>query len=89
MLLGRRRPLARAAVVGGIAYSAGKNRARNEEANYDQAYQDGQMASAQAQPAEPKSNPYEELEKLSKLREQGILSDEEFEVEKARVLRSL
>ena len=31
---------------------------------------------------------YEELKKLSELREQGIITDEEFEIEKKKILNS-
>ena len=43
------------------------------------------FTSAPAQSAS-KSDPYEELEKLAKLREQGILNDEEFNKMKAEIM---
>ena len=50
----RRRPLARAAVVGGVAYHAGKKGAQNAAA--EQA-QDQQIADLQAQQAQPQYAP--------------------------------
>jgi hypothetical protein len=54
MPLGRRRPLARAAVVGGGAYMAGKHVANKSAQKQDQAYQEGQQdAAPQYQQAPP------------------------------------
>jgi len=39
-----------------------------------------------AAPAAPAEDPMEQLTKLGKLHEQGILTDEEFAAEKARIL---
>jgi hypothetical protein len=50
----RRRPLARAAVVGGVAYHAGKKGAQNQAAEADQ---DQQIADLQAQQAQPQYAP--------------------------------
>ena len=50
----RRRPLARAAVVGGVAYHAGKRGAQNSAA---EAAQDQQIADLQAQQAQPQYAP--------------------------------
>ena len=40
-------------------------------------------------PAKPASDPYEELEKLAKLREQGILNEEEFDKMKAEIMAKM
>jgi hypothetical protein len=50
----RRRPLARAAVVGGVAYHAGKKGAQNAAAEQTQ---DQQIADLQAQQAQPQYAP--------------------------------
>ena len=50
----RRRPLARAAVVGGVAYHAGKRGAQNQAAEQSQ---DQQIADLQAQQAQPQYAP--------------------------------
>jgi putative oligomerization/nucleic acid binding protein len=99
----RRRPLARAAVVGGVAYHAGKRGAQNQamqddqdarlEALEQQQYQQ-QMAPPPPAPVAPAPSSggiseqgIEELKKLAELKEQGILTDAEFEVQKAKILQ--
>jgi type II secretory pathway pseudopilin PulG len=100
----RRRPLARAAIVGGVAYSAGKSRQRAAYAEDEQnarmdALEQQQYAQQQQQyaappppaaaPAAPASDPdeiYAQLEKLADLKSKGILTDAEFEVQKAKLL---
>jgi hypothetical protein len=98
----RRRPLLRAAVVGGGAYVAGKSAARRQDANAAQeADQDarlGQLEQQQTQEqaapvpaqraAEPsaKSPMMEQLDQLAGLHNQGVLTDDEFAAAKAKVL---
>ena len=53
-MMRRRRPLARAAVVGGVAYHAGKKGAQNQAAEYEQ---DQQISDLQAQQAQPQYAP--------------------------------
>jgi hypothetical protein len=81
-MLGRRRPLARAAVIGGGAYALGKRRQRQQ--TEDQYYED--------QAAAPEvglgDEAYTELQRLGKLKDQGILTQEEFDEQKARILES-
>jgi hypothetical protein len=76
----RRRAIARTAVVGGIAYSAGKHAAANAQAE----------PVPEEQPAppapEPVADPIEQLKQLNELREQGILTEEEFTAEKRKIL---
>jgi hypothetical protein len=99
----RRRPLARAAVVGGVAYGAGRHAAnrRAQEADQDaqiadlQQQQYAQQAAPPPPPPAPAPAPsggisdqgIEELKKLAELKEQGILTDAEFEVQKAKILQ--
>jgi hypothetical protein len=89
----RRRPLMRAAAVGGGAYYMGKRRAESQEQD---AYQDqriGDLESQQQAPA-PAAAPsggvseaaVQRLQELGKLHEQGILTDDEFTQQKAKVL---
>ena len=93
MPLMRRRPLLRAAAVGGGAYMYGKHRA-DAEADRDQmAYTQGQQ-SAMAAPPPPAAAPsagvsdsdVSRLQELGKLHEQGVLTDEEFARQKALIL---
>ena len=96
MPLVRRRPLLRAAAVGGGAYAMGKRNARRQQEQYGQAYEEGQQtappASAPPAAAAPASAPEmsadvtARLGELGKLHEQGVLTDEEFAQAKAKLL---
>jgi hypothetical protein len=93
-MFGRRRPLARAAVVGGAGYAIGKRRARYEQEQYDQGVADAQYQQAAA-PAAPAptaggitNDTFAELERLGKLLEDGILTQAEFDAKKTQILNS-
>jgi hypothetical protein len=96
MPLARRRPLLRAAAVGGGAYVAGKRRAQSQEresgqeARLEQLEQEQASAPAAAapaaQPAGPSPDAIEQLRQLGELRDQGVLTEEEFAQQKARLL---
>jgi Short C-terminal domain len=95
MPLMRRRPLLRAAAVGGGAYMAGKHRAQSQEREYQQDAQIQQLQSDQyaQQPPPPPApaggmgpNTIEQLKQLGALHEQGVLTDDEFAQQKARLL---
>jgi len=100
MPLLRRRPLLRAAAVGGGAYMYGKHRANTEAEQQDEAYAQGQQSAMAAQapppaapaPAAPaptagvSDSDVSRLQELGKLHEQGILTDEEFARQKALIL---
>jgi hypothetical protein len=91
----RRRPLARAAVVGGVAYHAGKRGAQNAAAEQSQ---DQQIAELQAQqqyappppaPAAPAAGGADmvtQLENLKKLLDEGVLTQAEFDMQKQKLL---
>jgi Short C-terminal domain len=98
-MLRRRRPLLRAAVVGGGAYMAGKHMARSaDQKAADEANQDDrigqleQQAPAQQQAPPPQAAPAagpsmtDQLQQLAALHQQGVLSDEEFAAAKAKLL---
>ena len=78
----RRRPLARAAIVGGTAYAVGKHVQGGRDADA------GAEAEAppEAAPAESGEDVYAELERLAELKDKGILTDAEFEVQKHKLL---
>jgi Short C-terminal domain len=93
----RRRPLLRAAAVGGGAYALGKHRVRAEEEQQNQAYAAGQQSMAYSAPAAPVAaapaaaggitdSDVARLAELGKLHDQGILTDEEFSRQKALIL---
>jgi Short C-terminal domain len=88
MPLFRRRPLLRAAAVGGGAYMAGKHRgaAQAEEQAYQPAYAPPPPPPAAPASAGPSSNDIARLQELGKLHEQGILTDEEFASQKTQIL---
>jgi len=95
MFMRRRRPLARAAMVGGAAYYAGKHVQQGRE---DDAYRDARLddlEAQQAQQAAPQggggmsAGSIEQLKQLGELHEQGVLTDAEFEVQKQKVLQGL
>jgi len=97
-MLRRRRPLMRAAMIGGAGYYAGK---KVSEGRADDQYQDDritqleqQQAAAAQQPAAPAKtgitdDTIEQLRKLGELHEQGILTDDEFQQQKQSMLRSM
>ena len=101
MPLMRRRPLLRAAMVGGSAYAAGKHSQRRQEHEYEQ---DQQLAEMQSQPAPPQVAQYQPpppppaapvsaadrvkaLSDLKGLLDSGVLTQGEFEAEKQKILQ--
>ncbi len=91
-MIGRRGPglVRMAASTAVIAGTAGAVRHRQDQkyAAQDQAAYDQQMAAqAAAAPAAPAEADYTaELEQLAQLKNQGILTDEEFEAKKKQIL---
>lgn len=84
----RRRPLLRAAAVGGGAYLAGKHSAQRQ-AEQDQPIDDTQQQPAAAPAADgpqPAASVPDQLNQLADLRKQGVLSDDEFTAAKAKLL---
>lgn len=93
----RRRPLMRAAVVGGAAYSVGKHRqAGQDEAAGAEADQEARLEQLEAQQAAPQAAPsapgvlddnaIEQLQKLAELQKAGVLTQEEFDDQKRKLL---
>jgi Short C-terminal domain len=90
----RRRPLMRAAMVGGVAYHAGKKVQEGRESDYErdariaelEEQQAGQQAAAPAAPSGGSDDMIAQLEKLGQLRDQGILTEEEFTAQKQKLL---
>jgi hypothetical protein len=97
----RRRPgrrIVRGAVVGGAGYAIGKSKGRKaQEAEAEAAYQQQQMdtvaaqqqqmMAAQQQPAASSEvDTIEQLKKLGELRDSGVLTEEEFQKEKRKIL---
>jgi Short C-terminal domain len=97
----RRRPLLRAAAVGGGAYIAGKRTAqRRAEQEGQQADQDARISDLEqqqaAQQAPPQASPppapsasspmIDQLNQLAALHQQGVLTDDEFSAAKAKLI---
>ncbi len=83
-MFARRRPLLRAAAVGGAGYMAGKKRAQNQEAGNGAS----QPSSAQQPTESAEPSVSDQLAQLSNLHAQGALSDAEFASAKAKLLGS-
>jgi hypothetical protein len=94
----RRRPLLRAAVVGGGAYVAGKSMGRrSEQQGQAEADQDDRISALEQQQAPPAPAPQapaaaqpspmiDQLNQLAALHQQGVLTDTEFATAKAKLL---
>jgi hypothetical protein len=82
-LMRRRRPMLRAAAVGGGAYAMGKRHAeRSAQQSTEQV-----PAAAPAQDAGGLSaQDMERLQQLAKLNKEGVITDEELAEQKARIL---
>src|SRR5690348_5809366 len=97
----RRRPLLRAAAVGGGAYLAGKHVARGQEeqaqaeaeqnarlSDLEQQQQQPPPQQAPAQAPAASSPMIDQLNQLAALHQQGVLTDEEFAAAKAKLFSS-
>lgn len=84
------RGVARTAVIAGTATHVSNNVSRRQAAKYQQQDQAAAAQYAQANPApveETSSDDmYMQLEKLGQLKDQGILTQEEFDAKKAQIL---
>jgi hypothetical protein len=98
-MFARRRPLARAAVVGGVAYHAGKKGAQSSQREADQEariqelegqqYQQAPAAAAPSSGGGMSEDSMAKLQQLADLHKQGILTDAEFEVQKQKILQGM
>jgi membrane protease subunit (stomatin/prohibitin family) len=76
-----------AGTAGAVRHRQDQKYAAQDQAAYDQQMAAQQAAAQQAAPAAPAEPDYAaELEKLAQLKNQGILSDEEFEAKKKQIL---
>jgi hypothetical protein len=95
----RRRPLARAAMLGGTAYVAHRAGERRAMDDAEQADQEARLAALEAQQQAAAMPPpmaatapaaggdmVGRLQQLAQLRDQGVLTPEEFEAAKQKVL---
>jgi hypothetical protein len=81
----------RAAIIGGGAYAVGKRSAQGDQGATDQGATADEPESQQA-PAAPAGGltdaAVDQLEHLGKLKEQGVLTDEEFAQQKKKLLQA-
>ncbi len=77
----RRRPVLRAAAVGGAAYHMGK---KAQQGNDAQAELDEMEAAPENDGLSPDA--IEQLQQLAKLKDQGVLTQEEFDTQKQKIL---
>ena len=85
------RGVARTAVVAGTATAVSNRVSRRQARRWggQEAYAEPEPAYQQAPPPPPPAaDPIEQLKELAALKQQGVLSDEEFAAEKARILAS-
>ena len=82
------RGLARTAAVAGTATAVSNRVSRRQYSRW--AEQDAQYYSepvqAQAAPSAPSEDPVSQLKDLAQLKDQGVLTEQEFAAEKARIL---
>ena len=88
------RGIARTAVVAGTATAVSNRVSRRQgerwarQGYYDEPEPQPAPAPAAAAPAAPAADPIEQLKELAQLKEQGVLTPEEFAVQKSRILGS-
>lgn len=84
------RGMARTAVIAGTATHVSNNVSRRQGEKWarkeEEQYAQQQAAAPPPQAAAPEADPIERLRQLGELHEQGILTDAEFEAQKAKVL---
>ncbi len=84
------RGVARTAVIAGTATSVSNRVSRRQANRWGQQEYEQQPAEPQyappPPPAAPAPDPIEQLKQLGELKQQGILTDEEFAAQKAKIL---
>ena len=80
------RGMARVAVVSGTATAVSNRVSRRQGERWAQQDQAAYQEQAPPPAAAPAADPIEQLKELATLHEQGVLTDEEFAAQKAKVL---
>jgi putative oligomerization/nucleic acid binding protein len=87
---GLARTVGRTAVIAGTATAVSGRVARNQEARSAQSAEPADAAKAPPEPAPPPAaegpDVIDQLKRFAELRDQGILTEEEFAVQKAKLL---
>ena len=89
MPLMRRRPLMRAAMVGGAGYAVGKRHEAAAEAAPAPAAAASAPAAEPVAPAASEANRIDALTKLKSLLDSGVLTQEQYESERARLTEGI
>jgi membrane protease subunit (stomatin/prohibitin family) len=83
------RGVARTAVIAGTATSVSNRVSRRQASRWSQQEQQQQESVEQPQAAPPPAaDPIDRLKELGELRDSGVLTEEEFQAQKAQVLAS-
>jgi hypothetical protein len=80
------RGMARTAVVAGTATAVSNRVSRRQANRWAEQEEVSAPAPVAPPPAAPAADPIEQLKQLAALREQGVLTDEEFAAQKAKLL---
>lgn len=80
------RGVARTAVIAGTATHVSNNVSRRQGERWQRKEEEQQQAAPPPQAAAPEVDPIERLRQLGELHDQGILTDAEFEAQKAKLL---
>lgn len=84
------RGVARTAVIAGTATAVSNNVSRRQANRWASQEEQAQAEAAPIQEAAPVADdPMEELQKLGQLRDNGILTEEEFAAKKAEILQRM
>ena len=84
--MGLLRGMARTAVIAGTATHVSNNVSRRQAQRWDQQNQQAAAEQQAAAPAAPVDDTTAQLEQLAQLRNQGILTEEEFTAKKKQLL---
>lgn len=84
------RGVARTAVIAGTATSVSNRVSRRQGQRWQAQEEQQQLAPApvQAAPAEPEKSTVDQLRELGELKAQGILTEDEFAAQKAKILNA-
>jgi putative oligomerization/nucleic acid binding protein len=93
MFMRRRRPLMRAAMVGGAGYAVGKHAQAGRDQDAEQEQRIESLEAQQQTGAAPASGglspeAIDQLKELGQLKDQGVLTEAEFETQKQSILGS-
>ena len=86
--MGLLRGVARTAVIAGTASTVSGRVQRRQNARWAEEDQGAAPAQAPPQAAAPAADPIAQLKELGELHESGVLTDEEFAAQKAKILGS-